>query len=52
MEMIINIIGYIILFMVIDYKRSPEDTIKAFTIDWVLITFLVGIGAMLSQYKL
>lgn len=47
MNFILGIIGYIILFYAIDYKRGPESKIETFSKDYWIIMLMVFVGTLL-----
>lgn len=50
MEMIINIIGFILIWVASDIGRGPESRVKMFTGNWFIIFILITIGVLLAGY--
>jgi len=49
-NLVINVIGYLLLYAAVDYKRSSGTKIVFLSLDWVVIILMVTGGAIMSQY--
>ena len=50
MEHLIHIIGYLMLWGAVFYKRKGESDIKVLSWDYLIIFLLITFGAIISQY--
>ena len=52
MGLIIQMVGYLLLWVSTDIGRGPESKIEIFSFEWWLILVLITIGTMLSCYEI
>lgn len=48
-EAIVEIFGYFLIFVAIDYKRKPESEIKFLSWDWFVTLLLVIVATILIR---
>lgn len=52
MELILNLIGWFMIWMIMDYKRKGESVIKIFSLDHFVVFVVTIIGVILATIKL
>lgn len=52
MELLIHMIGYLLIFVAIDYKRPSENRAPLFSWDWFVQIILVVIATHLLEVRL
>lgn len=52
MELILNFVGWFMIWMIVDYKRGEESVIKAFSFDHFIVLIVTFVGVMLATLKL
>ena len=48
---IIQLIGFILLWIATDIGRGPESKVKMFSAQWWVILGLITLGAILTAYE-
>lgn len=51
MELITDLIGYVLLLTAVDFKRKPESEIKAWGRDWYIVLAIIVTGVFLIEFK-
>ena len=50
MEMFVNIVGFLLVWMASDIGRGPESKIKMFSPNWWIIFVLITAGVIMGGY--
>ena len=50
-NIIIQLIGFLMIWFAVDVGRGPESKVKMFSGQWWLIFVLITLGAILTAYE-